>query len=149
MQSFCQRDPRWNDLKLGESCLTLGRFGCTTTAIADLSTYFGDNFTPELVAKTVTYTKDGLIIWQSCVFPHFQFSSREYGRNDKQLKNALYDPNQAVILQVNKGSHWVVLVGTLIGRFGYYTIADPWFGDRTSIKRYNDDITGAAYFTRK
>lgn len=141
MLSYSQRNPKWAANKLGNSALTIGRYGCTTTCIADLSTYFGDNLNPLQVSKAIQYTRDGLILWQSCKFKHFQFWFREYGRKDTNIRNALADPKLAVILEVDK-SHWVVATGT----FGAdYKIADPWFGDRSTTKRYNR-ITGAAYF---
>lgn len=149
MLSFCQRDPRWADLKMGQSSLTIGRYGCTTSCIADLSTYYGDNRDPAMVSKEIQYTPGGLVIWKSCVFPHFEFDWREYGRNDEGIKKAIADPNRAVILQVNNGLHWVVATGrpTLLNR--YFKIADPWLGDRADMSRYKDSITGAAYFKKR
>jgi ABC-type bacteriocin/lantibiotic exporter with double-glycine peptidase domain len=146
MKSYSQRDPIWAALKMGLSPLTIGRFGCTTTCIADLSTYFGDNLNPAQVAQKIKYTLDGLIIWQSCVFKHYQFWFRDTGRDDVKIKNALADPNLAVILQVANGSHWVVATG--VDANGLYKIADPWRGDRSTMKRYYNNITGAAFFRR-
>lgn len=143
-KNFSQRDPRWATIKLGSSSLTMGRYGCTTTCIADLSFYFGDNLTPDLMVKKIQYTKDGLIIWQSCDFSTFKFERREYGRSDKNIKSALSDNNRAVILEVDN-SHWVVATSSLVTS---YKIADPWFGDISTTKRYQK-ITGAAYFARK
>lgn len=145
MISFSQRDPKWSNEKLGQSTLTVGRFGCTLTSICDLSTYFGDNFNPLEGVKKIQFTKDGLILWNSCKFGHFAFERREYGRNDANIDKALKDPNGAVILNVANGSHWVVATGhsgTL------YKIFDPWLGDASTMKRYNNNITGAAYFKR-
>lgn len=146
MNSYSQRDPRWAELKLGTSHLTIGRYGCTTTCIADLSTYFGDNLTPAQVERDIQYTSDGLILWPTCQFKHFAFWFRDHARDDAKIKNALADPNLAVILQVAHGSHWVVATG--IDANGMYKIADPWRGDRSTMKRYNDNITGAAFFRR-
>ena len=132
---------------MGDSQLTLGRYGCTTTAIADLSTYFGDNLTPAEVCDRIKYLR-GLVIWQSCVFPSYKFWFREYGRNDTNIRNALADPNVAVILEVANKSHWVVATGKpLVGNV--FKIADPWFGDRSTMARYKNNITGASYFKRK
>lgn len=140
--SYSQRNPKWASKKMGNSSLTLGRYGCTTTCIADLSTYYGDNLTPEQVCDKIKYTK-GLIIWNSCVFPKFKFWFREYGRNDTNIQNALADPKLTVILEVANSSHWVVATGKSL--LGGYKIADPWFGDFSTISRYRN-ITGAAYF---
>lgn len=145
MLSYCQRDPAWAQDKLPPSELTIGRYGCTTTCIADLSTYFGDNLNPAQMAQTVKYTPQGLILWASCTFPHFKFIQREYGQNNAHIRQAIEDPNLAVILQVGY-SHWVV--ATHVMPDGSFSIADPWFGDHANISRYNGDITGAAYFQR-
>lgn len=147
MQSFSQRDARWANHKMGSSPLTLGRYGCTTTCIADLSTYFGDNLNPQQVCDHIKYTPEGLILWPSANFSKFEFWFREYSRNDVNIRNALADPNLAVILQVANQSHWVVATSkTLLGN--HYNIADPWFGDKSTTRRYAN-ITGAAYFKRK
>ena len=44
MIKLSQRDPQWGDLKLGESNLTINRWGCTTTALSMLSDYFQSYF---------------------------------------------------------------------------------------------------------
>lgn len=148
MESFSQRDKRWSQKKLGNSSLTMGRFGCTTTSIADLSTYFGDNLNPAQIADKIKYTKDGLVMWPTCVFNKFEWWFREYGRKEVNIRNALADPKLAVILQVNNGAHWVVATGyDKLNRI--FKIADPWFGDRSTMKRYGNSITGASYFRSK
>ena len=147
MKSYSQRDPSWANIKIGNSNLTIGRFGCTLTSIADLSTYFRDFLTPLAVRNICKFTPNGLLIWESCVFENFRFESREYGRFDHNIQQALKDPDRAVILQVANGSHWVVATGKPL--FGNkYKIADPWLGDFTDMSRYGNNITGAAYFKR-
>ena len=144
MNSFSQRNPEWARARLGESDLTIGRFGCTTTCIANLSSYFKDDLNPIQISQRIKYTPGGLVIWASCIFPSFVFERREVGRNDEEIMKALLDPKRAVILNVANGSHWVVAIGggpTL-------RIADPWLGDRSTMARYKNDITGAAYFKR-
>jgi len=144
--SYSQRDPKWADTKMGSSNLTIGRYGCTTTSIADLSTYFGDNLTPYQVSQTISYIQ-GLVIWTTCKFTKFHFLNRERLRSDINIKAALDDPNRAVILNVANGSHWVVATGwDNINKV--FKIADPWIGDRSDMRRYNNNITGAAYFGR-
>ena len=150
MKILSQRDLKWAALKLGQSPLTVGRYGCTTTCISMLSDYFGSYKDPgELATKVLKYTNEGLILWSSVdAIPHMKFEKRLYGRNDDEIMNALKDPNKAIILQVNNGAHWVVaLRKTILGKS--YTVADPWSGDKCDvIKRYKN-ITGAAVFIRK
>lgn len=147
MDSYSQRDPRWSAKRLGKSTLTMGRYGCTTTCIADLSTYFGDNINPGKMVDTIKYTADGLVIWDSCKFKGFRFERRERKRDDTNILLALAHPDRAVILQVDNGAHWVV--ATAYDKVNkVYKIADPWLGDRSTMKRYKNSITGAAYFRR-
>jgi hypothetical protein len=148
MKYLSQRDPKWAADKLGESTLTIGRWGCTTTAISMLSDYFNCYQSPLDIAKNVhNYTSDGLIIWGNLSFDKMDFVRREYGRNDTNLHEALKHPDKAVILQVNNGAHWVTAARpTKIG--SDYVIIDPWDGTKTkAIARYHN-ITGAAYFER-
>jgi hypothetical protein len=147
MKSFCQRDPLWRDLLIKGTNLPLGRWGCTLTCIADLSTYFGDNLTPAQINESLKFTSGGLVVWASANFGHFVFCGRKYGRDDAEISKAIADPLSAVLLQVAGGSHWVVAVEKY-PISGLYKIADPWLGDWASMSRYWNDITGAAYFKR-
>lgn len=147
MKSFSQREPLWAYEKIKGSELTIGRFGCLITCIADLSTYFQDNLTPLDINAICKFTNSGLLYWDSAVFGHFKFRKRERFRNDKGITDALKDPLSAVLLEVANGSHWVVGVEHYANN-GVYKIADPWLGDWSSTKRYADNITGSAYFSR-
>jgi len=143
-----QRDPRWSQVKIGASNLTIGRYGCTTTCLSMLSDYFKCFVTPDAIAnKKNNYTPDGLVIWKNLSFAHMEFESRQIGRVDKDIQAALKDPNRAVILLVDNGQHWVVALGkTLTGND--YRVADPWFGDKRTACGTYKNITGAAYFKR-
>ncbi len=147
MLSYSQRDLRWSNVKIKGTNLTIGRFGCTVSGIADLSTYFGDNLTPEQINEICRFTSEGLILWDSCRFGHFAFSKRERVRNDVEIARAIKDPLSAVLLNVAGGSHWVVGVEVYPNN-GLFKIADPWVGDWASMQRYGNDIVGAAYFKR-
>lgn len=143
-----QRDPRWASSKLGQSNLTCGRWGCTTTAISMVSDYFGCYVSPlDLSHNVHNYTKDGLVVWEALSFRCFKGDKRTYGRDDKEIRAALKDPSRAVILEVDS-SHWVVaLAPTLLGND--YRIADPWFGDKCVLSKRYKKITGAKYFSKK
>ena len=149
MSYFSQRDPRWAKEKLGESQLTVGRFGCTTTALSMLSSYFGCLRLPSELAHDVhNYTKGGLVIWQNLTFDKMKFAGREYQRNDEKIREYLKDSDKAVIFEVNDHSHWVVGVKpTLVGND--YVIVDPWDGLKKTLKKSYRNITGVAYFERK
>lgn len=149
MSYFSQRDQRWVKDKLGASQLTVGRYGCTTTAISMLSSYFGCLRLPSELAHDVhNYTKDGLIVWKNLSFPKMKFVGREYTRNDEKIREYLKDPSKAVILEVNNHAHWVVAVSpTWTGND--YNIVDPWTGQKCTLKKVYKNITGAAYFEAK
>lgn len=148
MKSYSQRDGRWANIRIGDSSLTIGRFGCVITCIADLSTYFGDNLLPNEVANIHEFTTDGQILWNTGNYGHMVFSRREYGRHNDRILHAIKHPDLAVILQVANKSHWVVAINAKEG-IDNLGIADPWLGDKTTMKRYNNNITGAAYFLLK
>ena len=148
MLSYSQRDPRWASESINGSGLSIGRFGCLITCIADLSTYFGDNLLPPQINAKCKFTSGGLLYWLSADFSTFVFNRRAYGRNDTEILQAIKDPTRAVVLQVASGSHWVVATGWQKEIKGF-KIADPWLGDNSNMARYKKSITGAAYFVRK
>ncbi len=148
MISYSQNDSRWSKLYIGSSSYTFGRAGCTLTCICDLASYWNLIITPADILKYVSVTSGGLVIWSTCNFDNFKFSRRVYVRNDREILKALRDPDRAVILQVNKGKHWVVASGW-DSTTGLFKIADPWLGDRATMARYGNDITGCAYFESK
>lgn len=149
MKILSQRDLQWASEKLGASSLTIGRFGCTTTCISMLSDYFGGYMSPLGIAMHKDwYTGDGLILWRNLDLPTMKFKSRLSVRNDAAINYALKDPNMAVILEVNNGSHWVVAIKKSF--FGdSYIVADPWNGDRCDVISRYHNITGCAIFERK
>lgn len=148
MIHLSQRDLRWAHVKMAPSNLTLGRFGCTTTALSMLSDYFGCFVDPKrMVDNNVKYTAEGLIIWQSINFPNFKFEKRLFGWQMAEIDKSLKDPNKAVILQVNNGAHWVVATCRIPGTKHYF-IVDPWTGKMSTTLAYKN-ITGSAHFVRK
>jgi hypothetical protein len=78
MKHLSQYDPSWGFVKLGQSPLTLAKFGCTTTSMSMLTDYFGGYVDPPTIAHNVAnYTKDGLVIWEKLKFPTMKFDARE------------------------------------------------------------------------
>lgn len=146
MKILNQRNLAWSQKKIGETNLTVGRYGCLITCIAMLSSYYGLFRDPEWLAENLKFTKDGLLYWSSCNFENFKFERRVYGQNDYLIKKSLLsNPDTAVVVEVDY-SHWVVIIGR--DWRGRYRIADPWFGDKALITRYNK-ITGSAHFVKK
>lgn len=146
---YSQRNIKWSLDYLGASKLMVGRFGCTTTAIAMGLTNMGAPITPaQIAAHKDWYTPDGLILWNSLELPGgFKFKKRIYSRVDKVIQDALKDPNSFVILEVNYGQHWVLALSK--SWFGNsYKVADPWKGDTCDVLSRYHNITGCAVFSR-
>jgi ABC-type bacteriocin/lantibiotic exporter with double-glycine peptidase domain len=143
MQILSQRDPRWAAQKLGKSVCTVGRYGCTITCLSMLSDWFKKFRSPWDLARELSYTIDGLVIWSSLpkVLP-FKLEKRLYSKNDAEIVKSLKDPKKAVILQVD-GYHWVLLLNK-IGPL--YWIADPWTGSKKFLNGSYKSITGSAHF---
>ena len=157
---LAQRDPRWAATLLGSSTLTVGRYGCTTTAMCNGLKYFGIYITPNDLARNVdNYTKPGnqqgpgLIDWGHLQLPGGFYFVKRIGshaapvRDDAAINVSLKDPNQFVLLEVDYGQHWVLAVGhTLFGND--YKVDDSWFGDRRTACGTYHNITGSAHFAR-
>lgn len=148
MKILSQLDLRWCNKKLGASSSTIGRFGCTTTSLSMISDYFSCYIPPDEIASNVHNYIGDLINWKALNFKNFKFEWRGYNRNDVKIKEALKDPNQAVLLNVNNGSHWVLaLRPTLVGNS--FIVADPLGGQKVDVIKKYKTIDGAAYFLRK
>lgn len=148
MTIYSQRDPRWANLLMGNSGLTVGRAGCVITDIAMLTTYFLPAKTPMKLLHQLKFTNEGKIIWASASFENFAWYKRVYNRDEREIEVHIKNPRLAVILEVANRSHWVVATGyELLSK--KIRIADPWTGDRASMDRYRNNITGASYFMKK
>lgn len=143
-----QRDPRWANLKIGASNLTVGSYGCTLTCISMILSYFGDWRSPAAISTNANwFTKDGLVNWLKIPF----FAWREYGRNDVKILAALKDPKQAVILEVplpKGGKHWLVAKRKAL-LSNDYVCQDPWTGKEVNAVKTYGAIAGSAFFLKK
>lgn len=138
-----QRDPQWAQIKLGNSPLTVGRFGCTTSCISMIADYFKCYKNPIEIQDFIKYTPDGLVIWESFHLGQMKFEKRLRTRNDAEIQKSLNDPKKAVILEVDN-CHWVVALGK-IPFTNIYRIADPWTGTKRTTLAYRN-ITGSSHF---
>jgi hypothetical protein len=110
-----QDDPRWVNLRLGNSPYTVGVSGCTVT---DLAMYIGT--TPDVVVQRLMavggLTQDGLVIWAKIAEafpgvyieePYFRaYNNDEVKNNTPCLVEVDYDGNTRTI-----GNHWVLYIG--------------------------------------
>lgn len=147
MKNLSQRDARWATKLLGPSKCTCYQFGCTTTAISMFSDWYGEHKDPGVLARSLTYTRDGLIIWQSIgkIFKTLTFKWRFYSHDKKLITDALSSKNDTVLLNVDRGKHWVSAIYH-IPFVGYMTV-DPWIGAKRTY-RYSE-VSGGALLTRK
>lgn len=146
MKYLSQRNPLWASEKMGQSTATVGRYGCTITDIAMGSQFYPPYREPGFLARNLRFTADGLLIWgslPSCTA--FSLETRFYGQRDDVIRAALAHPKKIVLIQV-ENYHWVLGLGKSL--FGGYTIADPWFGDKSTTRRYKN-ITGGAVLSVK
>jgi hypothetical protein len=149
MKLLSQRDNKWVNNRIGESPITVGGFGCLITSLSMFSDWYGKYRDPAWMAKNLKFTKDGLFLWPSMNDSElpFKFVYRYYKRDDKKIKEILNSKDNACVLQVNNGKHWVALVG--YSRIYGYKIADPFYGDIIYINKHYPNITGFAEITRK
>lgn len=136
---------------MGNSNVSVGRFGCTITSTSMLSDYFGGWVSPGDIARhTDLFTPEGYVIWSKLTFfPTMQFEDRLRGSGMFAEVNAcLRDPDRAVILEVNSGAHWVAALRKAWWTDDY-VCADPWGGRKVLARGVYKNITGAATFSRK
>lgn len=145
-----QFDSRWADKKIGNSGLSLGRFGCTITCLSmSLSDFGVMMLPPEIASRTDWFTKGGLIIWAQVEKGLRDMLSgktvslrRYYGRNDGAIRQNLR-PGSGVLLEVANGSHWVKVDRKMLFR-NDYNCRDPWRGKGCAAIGDYRNITGYA-----
>ena len=147
MKLISQRDYRWSQKKIGQSNLTVGRFGCTISSLSMLSSWYDCFMDPGQIADKPWFTPAGLVDWTKLHFETFRFVKRVRYFDFAAVADALRGEDTAVILEVDN-SHWVVATGFYPWNRQVLRIADPWFGDKSTTKRYGK-VTGFAVFTRK
>jgi hypothetical protein len=130
MNQLSQRDPRWKNISLGFSSLTIGMAGCLVTCLAMIT-----NTTPFIVNKKLKAFNGfsgALVLWTSIqkAFPQLKFIWR-----------AKYYDNNAVLSQIKRngfclvecltfaGKHWIICIGNR-------QMIDPWDGQIKPTWRY-------------
>lgn len=144
MTFFGQRDKRWANVKVGQTNRTLSSIGCTTCTLSDATSYFKIEKTPDVLAKTLDYTPDALILWGSLPKVGLKLKQRFYGYKKDIIAAGLKDPNTTVSLNVDGGAHWVFALKA-IPFTNSYLVHDPWY-NRKSIY---GGVVGGAIITKK
>lgn len=149
-----QRDPRWANLKLGFSNVTIGGYGCAITALAMLLNYrsaFVTFWNPPKVnselVRAKAYRDTNLVDWQRIpeVFPdaHLIYSGRiDTPKTPAPIDriDALLRAGMPVIVKVDSDlgkpdvqEHFVLVHGKVGAN---YTIADPYKNAATLCPAY-------------
>lgn len=143
MKLLGQRDPKWANVKIANSTSSLYYYGCTSTCISMLSSWYGCFKDPAWLAKNLRFSYD-LVLWQSIAEKMcFKWIWRQYGRDEAKIDASLAGKSTSCILQINKG-HWVVAIRK---DGNNYRIADPWYPSYRWIDKKL--ITGSAHFDVK
>lgn len=157
IEIISQRDPKWSKDKIGNTNLTIGRFGCTICSISMGTEYFSKIVNsvhrklPSALAKSLLFTSGGLLIWSSLSSIGLSLKSRldvdktSKEKIDQEIKQGLLNPLTICLIEVDH-AHWVLGIGKSL--LGGYTILDPWDGKKTTTRKYKS-ITGCAIITIK
>jgi len=133
---FNQQDRRWSGLKLGNSGLTIGGYGCTITSLCRMVFLMtGMIYTPAQIVKKLSFTNDGLLYWESIKNVGLK-ATRVKGNPTMDIlsKNA-----GKMIIELNYNPrHWVTVES--IGTFGAIKVMDPLKGDFSS--KSQSEISG-------
>jgi len=146
MRKLCQLDTRWSQDTLGHTEYTIGRWGCTVTAICMLQSRMDKEtaLMPPEAAKKWNFTDEGKVYWSND-FGSLEFKGRY--RNEEPDKTTLKEwmtKERGIILEVNY-THWVV--GYYNGWWGLYCV-DPIDGKVKQVNKHYK-ITGFALFAKK
>lgn len=147
-----QGDPKWGSVKIGQTGVTIASQGCVITALSDILFWYGEDKTPDVLAKLLSYTPTGKLYWQSITektSAEFLYRYYNFDANTKQVvAEALKHPTKCVMLEFPYAGarHWVWATGKTI--FGNYKIADPLKGDFATSSRYGSPI-GCAVIDKK
>lgn len=147
-----QIDPRWENIKIGNSDTTIGDMGCAITGLSMLSDYFGCQMTPSEIASHANWFQYDSLIWVALSFPNFSFRWREGSLYSKtkldmeMIKNYLIDDDKAVLLEVDNRRHWVV--GLWTNYDGDILAIDTYNGKSCLINEKYNNITGASLFIK-
>lgn len=163
---FNQWDHEWTTRKIGNTNLTLGRWGCAITAIAAGLKLFGITETPETANRKLKavdgFTSDGSLYWKAInrAWPTAHWHVRNTTTNDKNPRHQkqtigaamtkIYralDAGQIVLLNVDnvnndgRSDHWVIATGRNAKE--QLGIMNPDGGQHELFsKRYGDPLKG-------
>ena len=136
LPNFKQTDSRWANVLIGNSGKTIGRIGCTTTAIAMMESYRrGRTIYPDAMSKELSYSSSGDLYWPS------DYTQTTNASGYLSRINELLRQKKPVLigLKTKGGSqHWVVVTGFAGGdptNASNYRINDPGSNSRSNLQQ--------------
>lgn len=136
---YSQTDSRWSWVTLGSSGQTIGKIGCTTTALAMAESYrLGKTIYPDAMSKKLGYTSSGSLYWPN------NYEGVTSGLNLKAIYEYLKQGKPVIVGFTNRsgGQHWAVIYGYSGGstlRTGGFLIRDPGNKSRTNLSQLIED----------
>ena len=114
MTNLSQYDPRWKDIKLGFSNLTIGQAGCLITCCSMLADTIPDKLNDRL--KSVSgYADQNLLIWaklNEATNNKLEFQWLNYVYNNDGVKQIIADEGACIVRVDNAGTmHFVLYIG--------------------------------------
>ena len=130
---YLQTDNRWSWVTLGSSGQTMGKIGCTTTAVAMAESYrLGRTIYPDAMAKKLSYTATGSLYWPE------NYIGVTSGLDLKAIYNYLKAGKPVIVGFSTKdgNQHWAIIYGYSGGsslKAGGFLIKDPGMKSRTTL----------------
>jgi len=126
-----QSDPRWANIRIGQSYAKIKDFGCTITSLCmALNKLRGFPASPADAARYWKFNDKGEIIWDKTMFDGMTFMETGFVFDFKAIANAANAEHLAVVMAVNNRKHWVY-VERVEGKDIY--IINPLGGVRTKL----------------
>ncbi len=128
---YSQRDPKWANVKIGNSKSLLKDYGCAVSAVAMAFTYQGSSITPKSLAEKDQYFQWDLIAWpQSWKDIDLSSNGSRHGNLSWSVIDREIGNKNPVIVYIGKsggkGGHYVVIHHK--DKKGKYVVHDPYFG---------------------
>lgn len=154
MIKLSQRDPRWKNIKLGTSNVTIGGYGCLITCLAMLAGTTPDivnqklNALPKWNDGSTGYARGNLVIWGrvSQALPNLKFIKRVNYYNNEDVR-----ANVPCIVEVDfdgtprtDDRHFVIFIGNR-------KLYDPWTGTErptSDYVKFEDSLKGYAIYKK-
>lgn len=127
---YTQDDPRWANLNIGISSLTMSNYGCAISSVSMVFSKLGTNITPGQLAKEPIYTRGGLIYWPNRwndirLVEQTYRTAADWARVDREI-GAGYPVIVRIQADGRGGGHYVVVHHKT--EDGRYVVHDPLFG---------------------